>query len=184
MSLIKSISTLLTTSDSIDINQLDPSVQIEVNKIYEYIQDQLFFDPNLNYEQLMFLLNERDTIERKFIEFLIDRIYDLNIDPHIRDRILFNINQFSSNLIRIHQYSNYIKMKMSIVRVQQQQKVRRKKLNRLNNNNQENKTSDQYNNSKSEFSSSISENYFPTDDENNDDNNEENESFDPAWYPP
>ncbi|CAF3360933.1 unnamed protein product [Rotaria sp. Silwood2] len=92
--------------DCIDIDNVSPSLQVECNKILNDIQDELFFGKDLTYEHLMFLLSNRNTIETKFIEVLINRIHHLNIDENIRNRLITNVNKLSSNFIHIDIYSN------------------------------------------------------------------------------
>ncbi|CAF1420463.1 unnamed protein product [Rotaria sordida] len=65
-------------------SKVHSDVAIKLNNIIKNLQDQLFFDKELTYGHLMFLLNNRNTIENKLLDMLFDRINDLNLDENIR----------------------------------------------------------------------------------------------------
>jgi len=67
----------------------------EFNKIINDLHRQLFFDPDLTYQHRMFILDNRKTIENKFIDFLFDRINQLNVPYDIREDLISNLNYFS-----------------------------------------------------------------------------------------
>jgi len=106
MSRIKSLTDNFNSSGYINHDNISPNLRLEYNKIINDLQHQLFFDQDLTHEHRMFLLNNRNTIESKFIQVLHDRINNLNIDSDIRERLIGNINKFSENLTHINIYSN------------------------------------------------------------------------------
>ncbi|CAF1350761.1 unnamed protein product [Rotaria sordida] len=70
------------------------------------LQDQLFFDNDLTYDHLMFILNYGDTIENKFLDILFDQINDLNLDENIRGQLITNIYLFSSRFLPVNIHTN------------------------------------------------------------------------------
>ncbi|CAF3677311.1 unnamed protein product [Rotaria sp. Silwood1] len=100
------MSDLFNSSDNINLHHISPHVYVELNKIMNDMLNQLFFDKDLPYEHLMFLLNHRNTIETKFIELLNQRIEQLNIDHNIRNRLITNIDKLSSYLLDINADTN------------------------------------------------------------------------------
>jgi hypothetical protein len=77
-------------NDNIRLNLYD-----EYNKIINDMKHKLFFDQDLTYQHLMFILNNRKTIENKLIDILFDRINQLNVPFDIREDLISNINKFS-----------------------------------------------------------------------------------------
>ncbi|CAF1538753.1 unnamed protein product [Adineta ricciae] len=67
----------------------------ECQQIINDMKSQIFFDHDLEYRHLMFLLNNRTTIEYKLIELLFDRINQLNVPSDVRDRLLCNLHEVS-----------------------------------------------------------------------------------------
>ncbi|CAF1546723.1 unnamed protein product, partial [Adineta ricciae] len=67
----------------------------ECQQIINDMKSQIFFDHNLEYRHLMFLLNNRTTIEYKLIELLFDRINQLNVPSDVRERLLCNLHEVS-----------------------------------------------------------------------------------------
>jgi hypothetical protein len=84
----------------------------ELNKILNDLHHQLFFDEDLTYDQVMFILDNRETIENKLIDILFDRINQLNISDDIRSKLISNIYTFSmafkpvSSVIQDEQVNN------------------------------------------------------------------------------
>ncbi|CAF4300570.1 unnamed protein product, partial [Adineta steineri] len=54
----------------------------------------------------MYILNRRHTIESDFITMLHDRINQLNIDIHIRERLATNLNGFNSSFNNVDLYTD------------------------------------------------------------------------------
>ena len=106
MSLIKLMSAMVKSLDCINVVNIDPSLQIEFDKILNDFNQQLFLDKDLTHEHRMFLINKHHTIETKFIEFLTDRIRHLNIDDTIRNRLIENVNEFSSDFMLVNRSTN------------------------------------------------------------------------------
>ncbi|CAF1569455.1 unnamed protein product [Adineta ricciae] len=67
----------------------------ECQQIINDMKSQIFFDHDLEYRHLMFLLNNRTTIEYKLIELLFDRINQLNVPSDVRERLLCNLHEVS-----------------------------------------------------------------------------------------
>ena len=102
----KSLSDNFNSSQSLDINQISPKLRVEYIRTINDMHHQLFFDPDLTHQHLMFLLDNRNTIENELIQFLNDRIHHLNIPRDIREYLIKNLNQFSTNFTLINTYSN------------------------------------------------------------------------------
>jgi len=102
----KSSSVNSNSSPSFDINKINSNVRVEFNKIINDMKHQLFFDPDLNHQHHMYILNNRHTIEDKFIQFLYDRINQLNIPSDLYEHLMRNLNEFSSYYKCIDIYSN------------------------------------------------------------------------------
>ncbi|CAF1295501.1 unnamed protein product [Rotaria sp. Silwood1] len=73
-------------------------LSIKINDIIRSSDYRLFFDDHLSFEQLMFLLNHRYSIEISVLDFIIDKIYQLIKDENIREIFLNNINKFAGHL--------------------------------------------------------------------------------------
>ncbi|CAF1514658.1 unnamed protein product [Adineta steineri] len=87
-------------------NNISSNLQAECIEILNAIQNQLFFDQDLTYEHRMYILNRRHTIESDFITMLHDRINQLNIDIHIRERLATNLNGFNSSFNNVDLYTD------------------------------------------------------------------------------
>lgn len=92
-------------SPSFDINQIPPELRADYERINYHIQHQVFFHPDLNYQQCMFLLNHPDAIEKEFLLYLYDSIQKFNISEDLRDTLYRNLNKSSEELILIGMYS-------------------------------------------------------------------------------
>ena len=105
MSHIKSSSIKSNFSQSTDINQIHPDLRAAYAKIMYHIQHQLFFDPDLNHRQRMFVLYQGGAIENEFLRYIRDYICTLNIPEDTRDALLRNHSELSANLIPVDMYS-------------------------------------------------------------------------------
>jgi len=74
--------------------------------IIKNINDQLFFDDKLDYNQKMYLLNHHSSIEEHFLNIIIEHVRNLTLNDQIRQFYLDNINKFSSNLFHVHRDSH------------------------------------------------------------------------------
>jgi hypothetical protein len=83
-----------------------PNCVINCGDILKEMHDQLFVDDNLSYDQCMFLLNHRNSIQGRFIDVITDRIRNLNISDNIRQVCLDNVDKFSRHLIHEHSDAN------------------------------------------------------------------------------
>lgn len=88
---IKPSSNHFNASQIFDITKISLNLRVEVNKIINDMQHQPFFDPDLNHQHFIYLLNNRDTNENEFLYYLNDRIYHLNIPDDISLEILINL---------------------------------------------------------------------------------------------
>ncbi|CAF2806064.1 unnamed protein product [Rotaria sp. Silwood2] len=69
-------------------------VKVKVNDVIRDNDYRLFFDTNLSFDHLMFLLNNRDSIEKGFIDFAIMQINRIIPDQSIRQVFLSKIAHF------------------------------------------------------------------------------------------
>ncbi|CAF1444547.1 unnamed protein product [Adineta steineri] len=107
MSQIKPLSTNITSSyDKKNNNNVGPNLSAEYNQILNNVPHQLFFDPNLSYDQQMVLLNYHNTTEGAFIQVLTNQINQLNIDADIREHLFTNMNELSADLGHVNMYTN------------------------------------------------------------------------------
>ncbi|CAF4624593.1 unnamed protein product [Rotaria sp. Silwood2] len=88
-----------STSNDNEFNyHITNDITIKINDIIRNDNYHLFFDINLSYDQLMFLLNNRSSIESGLIDFIIDQIHQLIPNENIREVFLSNINRFAGHL--------------------------------------------------------------------------------------
>ncbi|CAF1422277.1 unnamed protein product [Adineta steineri] len=106
MSQIKSLSDNLVSSCSINDTNISPDLHKEYTKILNDIQHQLFFDPQLKYHHLEYILERRHTIEHGFVQMLIDRINQSNLDLSTRERLFAKINQLGTNIEYVDSSTN------------------------------------------------------------------------------
>ena len=105
MSHTKSSSIKSNFSQSIHINQIHLDLRAAYERIMYHIQHQLFFDPDLNHQQRMFMIHQRGAIENEFLRYIQDYICTLNIPEDTRDVLFHNLSELSANLIPIDMYS-------------------------------------------------------------------------------
>lgn len=86
---------LANSSNCVDGHDVHINLNHECQRIINDMQRQIFFDHDLEYRHLMFLLNNRTTIEYKLIELLFDRINQLNVPSDVRERLLCNLHEVS-----------------------------------------------------------------------------------------
>ncbi|CAF3844509.1 unnamed protein product [Rotaria sp. Silwood1] len=88
-----------STSNDNEFNyRLTDDLTIKINDIIRNNNYRLFFDENLSYDQLMYLLNNRFSIESGAIDFIIDQIHQLIPDENTRQVFLTIINRFAGHL--------------------------------------------------------------------------------------
>jgi len=105
MSGIKPSLNISKSSQTFNINQIRPELRTPYEKIMYHIQHQIFFDPDLDHRQRMFLLYQPGAIEKEFLLHLYDCIYNLNISEGLRDTLFPNLSKLSEDLIPIDMYS-------------------------------------------------------------------------------
>ncbi|CAF2793226.1 unnamed protein product [Rotaria sp. Silwood2] len=89
--------------------QITNDLSIKINDIIRNNNYRLFFDENLSYDQLMFLLNNRSSIESGLIDFIIEQIHQLIPDENIRQVFLTNINRFAGHLHMVNSDTQVIR---------------------------------------------------------------------------
>ncbi|CAF5007261.1 unnamed protein product [Rotaria sp. Silwood1] len=80
------------------IYHITDDLKIKINDIIRSSDYRLFFDDNLSFDQLMFLLDHRYSIESSVLDFIIDQIHQLIKDENIREILFNNINRFAGHL--------------------------------------------------------------------------------------
>jgi len=103
---IKSSSFNSNSSPSFDINKINSIAGVEFKKIINDIQHQLFFDPDLNHQHHMYILNNHNSIEDSFIQFVYNRINQATIPSDLYEHLMNNLNKFSSYYKCIDIYSD------------------------------------------------------------------------------
>jgi hypothetical protein len=93
------------SSQTFNINQTRQELRTPYEKIMYHIQHQIFFDPDLDHQQRMFLLYQPAAIEKEFLLHLYDWIYNLNISEGLRDTLFSNLSKLSEDLIAADMYS-------------------------------------------------------------------------------
>jgi hypothetical protein len=87
-------------------SDINPNLRVEYDNICNEIQNKLFFDQDLTYDHLMFILNHQNTIEHRLVQVINHRIHDLDIPHGLHQRLIENLNKFSLNFIQINTYTN------------------------------------------------------------------------------
>ncbi|CAF3283187.1 unnamed protein product [Rotaria sp. Silwood2] len=106
MSHIKSFTNELSSSSYQSHYQISPDLILKVDDIFKDVNYRLFFDDNLNYEQLMFIIKNRNSIESHFIGFIKNYINKMIPDNNIRQVYLNNIDRFSRNMMIVNNDTN------------------------------------------------------------------------------
>jgi len=106
MSQNKSASNNCDSSNDTNDNIISSDLRVQLNQIIKDFEHQNFFDPSLSNEHILYILNNRFTIENEFIDKLNNRIQGLDIDPNIRQRLIANLDKFRTYYILIDNTSD------------------------------------------------------------------------------
>ncbi|CAF1295467.1 unnamed protein product [Rotaria sp. Silwood1] len=85
--------------------QLSPDLIIKIDDIINNHNYQLFFDRHLSYDQLMFILNHPNCMEREVLDFIINQLEHLISDENIRQVYLNNLYIFAGCFKLVDRYT-------------------------------------------------------------------------------
>ena len=72
------------------------------NEILKNVHNQLFLNKDLTYDHLMYLINNRYTIEDRMFRFINDQLHHVILDDDLRHSCLNNFMKFSHDLIYVN----------------------------------------------------------------------------------